>query len=155
MKENSWGPYDENISMKINEPIVNKKVYWMFILAIWDSIFLERLLQVHLNPSNTKATFVQSTRMQRFLITIYTLSCWYSSDSSRRELLDKDSFARVSIIFQDSCHILYWPNEPTTSLGLTHFHSEQLKSPDDFEYIFLTKAFFWKYLKEKCSLETK
>ena len=31
-----------------------------------------------LNPSNTKATFVQITRTQIFLKTIQTLSCWYS-----------------------------------------------------------------------------
>ena len=35
------------------------------------------------NPSNAKATFVQSTPMQRFLKTIQTLSCWYSLESSR------------------------------------------------------------------------
>ena len=34
------------------------------------------------NPSNAEATF-QSTRMQRFLKNIETLSCWYSFESSR------------------------------------------------------------------------
>ena len=29
------------------------------------------------NPSNAEATVVQSTRMQRFLKNILTLSCWY------------------------------------------------------------------------------
>ena len=38
----------------------------------------------HFNsPSNAEATFVSSTRMQRFLNTIQTLSCWYSLDSSQ------------------------------------------------------------------------
>ena len=32
------------------------------------------------DPSNAKATFVQRTRMQRLLIPILTLSCWYSLD---------------------------------------------------------------------------
>ena len=35
------------------------------------------------NPSNAQTTFVQSTRMQRFLKIIQTLSCWYSLDSSQ------------------------------------------------------------------------
>ena len=34
-----------------------------------------------INPYNAKATFVQSTWMQRFLKTIQTLSFWYSLDS--------------------------------------------------------------------------
>ena len=40
------------------------------------------------NPFNVEALFVQSTRMQRFLKTMYTLSCWYSLDSSRWVLSD-------------------------------------------------------------------
>ena len=35
-----------------------------------------------LSPSNVKATFIQSTRMQRILKTVQTLSCWYSLESS-------------------------------------------------------------------------
>ena len=38
--------------------------------------------QTLLKPYNYEATFVQSTRMERFLKTIETLSCWYSLDSS-------------------------------------------------------------------------
>ena len=53
------------------------------------------------NPPNVKGTFVQSTKMQRFLKTIQTLSCWYSLESSRWVLSDEYPFARVSIIFQD------------------------------------------------------
>ena len=34
------------------------------------------------NPSNVEATFIQSTRTQRFLKTILTLLCLYSLDSS-------------------------------------------------------------------------
>ena len=37
----------------------------------------------YVNPSNAEATFIQSTRMQRFMKTIYSLSCWYSLESSR------------------------------------------------------------------------
>ena len=52
-----------------------------------------------INPFNAKANFVQSTRMERFLKTIQTLSCWYSLDRSRRVLSDEYPFARVSVIF--------------------------------------------------------
>ena len=37
----------------------------------------------YLNPSNAEATFVRSTRMQIFLKSILTLSCWFSLDSSQ------------------------------------------------------------------------
>ena len=37
-----------------------------------------------LNTCNAAATLVQSTRTQYFLKTIYTLSCWYSLESSFR-----------------------------------------------------------------------
>ena len=36
----------------------------------------------YINPSNAEATSVQSTKTQRFLKIIQTLSCWYSLDSS-------------------------------------------------------------------------
>ena len=49
-----------------------------------------------LNPFNAEATFVQRTMTQRFLITIQTLSCWYSLESSCRVLSDEYPFARVS-----------------------------------------------------------
>ena len=38
-------------------------------------IFYKSIL---INPSNAKTTFDQSTRMQRFLKNILSLSCWYS-----------------------------------------------------------------------------
>ena len=41
------------------------------------------LLQLFVNPFNAEATFIESTRRQRFLKTIQTLSCWYSLDSSQ------------------------------------------------------------------------
>ena len=52
------------------------------------------------NPSNAGATFVQSTRAQRFLKIIQTPSCWYSLDSSHWVLSYEYPFARVSIIFR-------------------------------------------------------
>ena len=55
-------------------------------------------LAINLNPSNAEATFVQSTRTQISLKDIWTLSCWYSSNSSRWVLSDEYPFARVSII---------------------------------------------------------
>ena len=51
------------------------------------------------NTSNAKATFIQSTRMQRFLKTIKTLSCWYSLDSSRGVLSDEYPCVRVLVTF--------------------------------------------------------
>ena len=45
------------------------------------SLFNNKLSHIP-NPSNAEATFVQCTRTQRFLKTILTMSCWYSSDSS-------------------------------------------------------------------------
>ena len=62
------------------------------------------------NPFNATATFVQSTRIQRFLKTIQTLSCWYSLENSCRALSDEYPFARVSVILEDFCIILYWSN---------------------------------------------
>ena len=55
---------------------------------------------VTFNPSNAKATFIQSTRAQQFLTNIKTLSCRYSLDSSRRELSDEYPFPRGSVIFR-------------------------------------------------------
>ena len=38
---------------------------------------------LHYNPPKAEATFVESRRTQRFLKNIYTLSSWYSFESSR------------------------------------------------------------------------
>ena len=74
--------------------------------------------QEKFNLSNAEATFIQSTRMQIFLNTIQALSCKYSLESSCRVLLDEYLFARVSVIFQVFCIILYWPNWPPAVQGL-------------------------------------
>ena len=52
-----------------------------------------------INPSSAEATYVKSTRMQRFLKTIQTLPCWYSFESFRWVLSDEYQYARVSGIF--------------------------------------------------------
>ena len=52
-----------------------------------------------INPSNAEATNVQSTRTQRFLKIIQTLSCWYSLDSSWWALSDEYPCARVFLNF--------------------------------------------------------
>ena len=62
------------------------------------------------NPYAADATFVQRTRMQRFLKTFETWSCWYSLDSSRWVLSDEYPFARVTVNFLVFCIILYLPN---------------------------------------------
>ena len=71
-----------------------------------------------INPSNAEATFVQSTRKQRFLKIILTLSCWYSLDSSLRVLSDEYPFARVSVIFQFFLHYFVLAKLATSSIGL-------------------------------------
>ena len=50
-----------------------------------------------LNHFYAKAIFVRSTRMQRFLKTISTLSCWYILESSHWVLSDESQYARVSV----------------------------------------------------------
>ena len=52
-----------------------------------------------LNPSNAMAIIVRSTRTQRFLKTISTLSSWYSLDSSNWILSEEYTYARVSVTF--------------------------------------------------------
>ena len=47
-----------------------------------------------------QSTFVQSTRMQIYSKTNWTLSCWYSLEGSRRVLSDDYQCARYSVIFQ-------------------------------------------------------
>ena len=63
-----------------------------------------------LNPSNAEATFVQITKMQKYLKTILNLSSCYSLESSHRVLSDEYPFARVSAIFSYFHIILYWSN---------------------------------------------
>ena len=72
---------------------------------------------LRVNPSNAEATFVQSTRMQRFLKTILTLSCWYSLDSSHLVLSDEYPYTRVSVIFV------------LAKLATSSFQAVQLKDP--------------------------
>ena len=69
----------------------------------WPSqLSISGVKRVNLNPFNAETSYVQSTRTrtQRFLKTIYTLSCWYSLESFRRVLSDENPFARVSVIFR-------------------------------------------------------
>ena len=71
-----------------------------------------------LNPSNAEATFVQSTRTQRFLKISQTLSCWYSLESSRRVLSDEYPFSRVWVIFPGFSHNFVSPKLATSSIGV-------------------------------------
>ena len=59
-------------------------------------IYLLENSQISIKPSYAEATLVQSTRMQRFLKTMQTLSCWYSLDNSHWVLSD----ARLSTILK-------------------------------------------------------
>ena len=63
-------------------------------------LFLIKMSVTKLIPSYDDATCIHCTRTQRFLKTIYTLSCWYSLDSSCSALLDEYPCAMVSVIFQ-------------------------------------------------------
>ena len=73
-------------------------------------VLLDYLWPVRIEASDTQgrflthrgaeATFAQSTRTHTFLKTIYTLSCWYPLDRSRRVLSDECPCARVSVISQ-------------------------------------------------------
>ena len=62
------------------------------------------------NPSNAEAIHIQSTRMQIFLKTSETLSCWYSLNSSRCVVSDEYPCAGDSLIFQFISIISRWPN---------------------------------------------
>ena len=57
------------------------------------------------NPSNAKATFVQSTRTQIFEKPLNPVMLVFSG-----VLSDEYPCDRVSVIFQVICIILYWPN---------------------------------------------
>ena len=63
-----------------------------------------------INPLNAKATLIHSTRAQRFLKTIQTLSSWYSLDSSSWALSDEYPCARFSDTLQLFCIILLRQN---------------------------------------------
>ena len=54
--------------------------------------------------------------MQRFLKNIWTLSCWYSLESSCWVLSDEYPFARVSVIFQVSASFFVLAKLATSSV---------------------------------------
>ena len=68
------------------------------------------------NPSNAVATFAQSTRMQRFLETIKTLSCWYSLESSCWALSDEYPFAKGFNGFSGFLHKFVLANLAVSSI---------------------------------------
>ena len=76
---------------------------------------------IKLYPSNAGATFVQGTRTQKSLKTIWIPSCWYSLDSSRRVLSDEYQPVRVSVILQIWCMIFWLAKLGTTSIRGTVF----------------------------------
>ena len=61
-------------------------------------------LVTFLNPPNAEAAFVQSTMIQIFLKPMWTLSFWYSLDSSHWGLSDAYPYARGSVTF---CRFLH------------------------------------------------
>ena len=75
-----------------------------------------RYFNITVNLSNAEATLGQSTRAQRILKSIQTLSCWYSLESSRRELADKYPCARVWTIFTGFLHYFVLANLATSTI---------------------------------------
>ena len=100
------------LHMPINFLIHHK---WTLVIGSTRNIFREFLgilWSFHRYPFNAEATFLQSTKTQRFLKTLKTMSCWYSLDSIHWVLSDEYPLARVAVIFQGFCILLYWPNQP-------------------------------------------
>ena len=58
-----------------------------------------QVIILYINHSNAEATFIQRTKMQRFLKTILTLSSWYSLDSSHGVLSDEYPFSVILQLF--------------------------------------------------------
>ena len=81
------------------------------------------------NPYNAEATFVQSTRTQRFLKIIQTLSCWYSLESSRGVLSDEYPVARVSVIFPGFSHNFVSPKSATSSVRAKRLKIDSGRGP--------------------------
>ena len=96
------------------------------------------------NPSNAKATIIQSTQIIRFLKTIQTLSCLYSLESSRRVFSYEYPFARVLVIFQDFCIILYLA---TSSLRVKKGFLQKSQLHFLWSYLCHILSFVW-HLKE-------
>ena len=68
-------------------------------------------------PFHAEATFVHGRKMQKSLKTIYTLSFWYSLESSDL-LLNEYPYAMVQVISQLFCINLHWPDKPPAVKGL-------------------------------------
>ena len=71
------------------------------------------------HPSHAEATFDQTIRTQEilFLITILTLWCWHSLDSSSWVLSDECRCAKVSIIFSSFWHLFVLAKLTISSIG--------------------------------------
>ena len=72
-------------AIKIFSALGRERSIGIVVLFAWLPPMNDHSMRTHqckFNPSNAKATFLQSIRMQRSLKTIATLSCWYSLDSS-------------------------------------------------------------------------
>ena len=91
-------------------PSWDKPVYLKFCIRIGPDVIFLTWVSVGppgVNLSEAEATFIQSTRMQRCLKTIWTLPYWYSLESSRWVVSDEYPLAKVSVIFK-SFFALFW-----------------------------------------------
>ena len=90
--------------------------YWRLLVSRYKGV------DRYAYPSNAEAAFVRSTRVQRFLNNICTLSCWYSLDSSHRVLSDECTYARVSVISPGFVHQLVLAKLATSSIKVKAVH---------------------------------
>ena len=89
----------ENISLNITKWSTKNSVKNSWLLSVQTSE------NNQFNLSNAEGTFIQSTRVQRCLKTIWNLSCWYSLDSASWVLSDKYScqgFSHFSLLLHHS-----------------------------------------------------
>ena len=64
--------------------------------------------------------------MQRVLITIQPLSCWYSLESSHGVLSDEYPYARVSVISQLFLHHFVLAKLATSSIGVKNAKNDKI-----------------------------
>ena len=126
--------------------------YSICYLQVYRAQTLQAMYRL-LNPSNAEATFVQSTRTQRFLKTFWMLSWWYSLDSTCWIYT-----LRWVPMCQDFSHFLGFFHHcivatvATSSIWVNPFMSLldmfNVSSYDTFENSFEIYQDFMKYLKE-------
>ena len=88
--------------------VTGPSLHWISISGLAWSLYL--------TLSMLRVLSFMGEKCEKLLKTIQTLLCWYSLESSRRELSDEYPFARVSVIFQVFCIISYLAKSATSSI---------------------------------------